>query len=83
MPDAPDPITAPPAQPWQPYDATDPGASEDQTAATTIYDAVGGDSGGGPWRKIQDGGGASPEGVASADSWPGDGASGSGGWEQV
>lgn len=82
MPDAPDPVTSPPAQPWQPYDATDPGAAEDQVAPTTIYDAAPGDAGG-PWRKIQDGGASSPEGEASAGSWPDNGASGDGGWKQT
>ncbi len=82
MPDAPSPITSPPAQSWQPYDAGRPGAGEDQTAATTIYDAVPGDSGG-PWRKIQDGGAASPEGVASAGAWPANGTSTDGGWKQT
>jgi hypothetical protein len=83
MPDAPNPITAPPAQPWQPYDASAPGAGEDQTAATTIYDAGGGDSAGGPWRKIQDGGASNMEGTATAEDWPGNGASDGGTWRQT
>lgn len=83
MPDAPNPITSPPAQPWQPYDASAPGAAEDQVAPTTIYDAVPGDSAGGPWRKIQDAGAAGPAGEAAADAWPGNGASGDGGWKQI
>jgi hypothetical protein len=82
MPDAPDPITSTPAQSWQSYDATDPGASEDQTEPTTIYDAAPGDSGG-PWRKIQDGGGANEDGSARAGDWPGNGASDGGGWKQT
>lgn len=83
MADAPRPITSPPAQPWQPYDATAPGASEDQTKPETIYDAVSGDADGGPWRKIQEAGAAGPGGEATADSWPGNGSSGDGGWKQV
>jgi len=83
MPDAPRPITSPPAQPWQSYDATAPGAAEDQTAPTTIYDAVPGDSGGGPWRKVQDGGAINAEGLASAGDWPANGASTDGGWKQT
>jgi hypothetical protein len=83
MADAPNPITSPPAQSWQPYDATAPGAAEDQTAPTTIYESVAGDSAGGPWRKIQDGGAAGGHGEAVADAWPGNGASGDGGWKQV
>lgn len=84
MANAPKPITSPPAQSWQPYDAQAPGASEDQTAPTTIYDAVSGDSAGGPWRKIQDAGGASwTTGVANADDWPSDGASDASMWKQV
>lgn len=83
MADAPKPITSPPALPWQPYDATAPGAAEDQVVATTIYDAVAGDAAGGPWRKIQDGGAAGPRGEAVADAWPGNGTSSDGGWKQV
>jgi len=83
MPDAPNPITSPPALAWQPYDASAPGAAEDQTAPTTIYDAVPGDSAGGPWRKIQDGGACDSSGRASAESWPDNGASSDGGWRQT
>lgn len=83
MPDAPNPITSPPAQPWQPYDASAPGAAEDQIASATIYDSVAGDSAGGPWRKIQEAGAAGSQGEAVADSWPGNGASSDGGWKQV
>lgn len=83
MADASGPITSPPSQPWQPYDATDSGASEDQVAATTIYEPVSGDAGGGPWRKIQDGGASSPEGVAQAGAWPANGSSTDGGWKQT
>ncbi len=82
MADAPSPITSPPSLPWQPYDATQGGAGEDQTAATTIYDAVPGDSGG-PWRKIQDGGAATPEGGAIAGDWPANGTSDAGMWRQT
>jgi hypothetical protein len=83
MADAPDPITSPPAQSWQPYNASAPGAAEDQVTATTIYDAVAGDQAGGPWRKIQEAGACGPNGEATADSWPGNGASSDGGWRQV
>ena len=83
MADAPKPVTSPPAQPWQPYDATAPGASEDQVTAGTIYDSVSGDADGGPWRKIQDGGACDSSGRATAGDWPGDGASSSGGWKQT
>jgi hypothetical protein len=83
MPQAPDPITSPPPQPWQPYDATAPGAAEDQVTATTIYDAVAGDSAGGPWRKIQEAGAAGAQGEAVADAWPGNGASDGSAWKQV
>jgi hypothetical protein len=83
MPSAPDPITSPPAQPWQPYDATAPGAAEDQVTSATIYNSVGGDQAGGPWRKIQEAGAAGSNAEATADSWPGNGASSDGGWKQV
>lgn len=83
MPDAPDPITAPPALPWQPYDATAPGAPEDQTEPTTIYDAVGGSGRDGhPWVKIQDGGASNAQGLTTAGEWPGNGDSTDGGWKQ-
>jgi hypothetical protein len=83
MPDAPNPVTSTPKLPWQPYDAAAPGAAEDQVTPTTIYDSVGGDQAGGPWRKIQEGGAAGPGGEATADSWPSNGASADGGWKQV
>ncbi len=83
MADAPRPITSPPAQPWQPYSATEPGAAEDQVTATTIYDAAGGPGAGNPWVKIQDGGASNSSGEASADSWPGDGDSDGSAWKQV
>jgi len=83
MADAPSPITSPPALPWQPYDASAPGAAEDQVTSGTIYDAVGGDAAGGPWRKIQEAGACGPSGEAIAGSWPGNGASSDGGWVQT
>jgi hypothetical protein len=83
MADAPNPITSPPAQSWQPYDACAPGAAEDQTVAGTIYDSVSGDAAGGPWRKVQDAGACSMEGTTTADDWPGNGASDGGVWKQV
>ena len=82
MPNAPRPITSPPAVTGQPYDATAPGAAEDQTVPTTIYDAVPGDAMGGPWRKVQNAGASDTSGKAS-DVWPGNGASGDGGWKQT
>jgi hypothetical protein len=83
MPDVPRPVNSAPPLPWQPYDATAPGAAEDQTAPTTIYNPVAGDAAGGPWRKIQEAGAAGPGGEATPDSWPGNGSSGDGGWTQV
>ena len=83
MADAPRPITSPPALPWQPYDAQAPGAAEDQTAPTTIYDAVPGDAAGGPWRKIQEAGACGPQGMTIAGDWPGDGTSDGSAWKQV
>lgn len=83
MPDAPDPITSPPAQSWQPYNASASGAAEDQIAPTTIYDAVSGDSAGGPWRKIQEAGAASTATGEVDGGWPDNGASADGGWQQL
>jgi len=82
MPDAPNPITAAPAASWQPYDATAPGAAEDQTAPETIYDSVPGDTMGGPWRKIQDGGAIDMTGKVTGE-WPGDGTSDGSAWKQT
>jgi len=83
MASAPDPVTSPPALPWQPYDASAPGAAEDQTAPLTIYDAVPGDAGGGPWRKIQEAGAADWATGKVTGDWPSNGASGDGGWKQA
>ena len=83
MADAPHPITSPPRVPGQPYDATRSGAAEDQTAATTIYNAVGGSGAAEPWVKIQDGGAADSSGRAAAGAWPGNGDSSDGGWKQT
>lgn len=83
MPSAPKPITSPPALPWQPYDTTAPGAAEDQIAPTTIYDAVGGDAAGGPWRKVQEAGAINVGTGETEGGWPGNGASGDGGWRQL
>lgn len=83
MADAPSPITSPPAKPWQPYDASAPGAAEDQTVATAIYDAAGSTGGPEPWVKIQDGGAADMSGKATAGKWPGNGTSTDGGWTQT
>lgn len=82
MASAPKPITSPPPLPWQPYDATADGSGGDQTAATTIYDPAGGNDGGGPWVKIKCAGAADGSG-ASTEAWPGNGASGNGGWTQT
>lgn len=79
---APSPITSPPSVPGQPYNASAPGAPEDQTAATTIYDAVGGPGAAEPWVKVQDGGACGPDGTASGN-WPGNGTSSDGGWKQL
>jgi hypothetical protein len=83
MADAPKPITSPPAQPWQPYDACAPGAAEDQTAPTTIYDAAGSTSGSEPWVKVQEAGACSMEGETAGGDWPGDGTSDGGAWKQT
>lgn len=79
---APEPITSPPDQPFQPYDATASGAAEDQIAATTIYDSVPGDRQGGPWRKVQEAGAASMTTGEVDGGWSGNGASSDGGWKQ-
>ena len=83
MPDAPNPITSPPRVPGQPYNAQASGAAEDQTDSTTIYDGVGGQGAAEPWVKIQEAGACGSNGEATADTWPGNGASDDGPWKQV
>jgi hypothetical protein len=83
MPDAPSPITSPPRVPGQPYNASAPGAAEDQVAPTTIYNAAGGAGAGEPWVKIQDGGAIDSSGRATAGDWPANGDSTDGGWKQT
>ena len=77
MADAPDPITAPPAQGFQPYDATAPGGGDAQSAPESIYAAAGG-SGAEPWVKVQAAGA-----VGSPGTWPDDGTSSAGAWKQT
>ena len=75
MADAPDPITSPPAQPWQPYEPQDHGpADASQSRPTQVYDAAGG-TGNDPWPKIQDAGAASMETGEITGGWPGNGTS--------
>jgi hypothetical protein len=47
------------------------------------YDAT--ESGGSvaSWKKVGDGGAARPDGTAVPGDWPGNGASGDGGWQQT
>lgn len=83
MPDAPNPITSPPALPWQPYNAAAPEEQESSADAETVYDELSeGGGNGNPWHKVADGGASNPAGV-SQGTWPGNGASGDGGWQNV
>jgi len=83
MPDAPRPITSPPAQPFQPYDAqAGDGGGDPQTQSGAIYDAAG--SLGGNWVKIRQGGRADMStGAANPHEWPSDGASDGSAWKQT
>jgi hypothetical protein len=83
MPDAPNPITSTPSQPWQPWDATESGSGDPQTQAGTVYDAKGG-SGADPWVKIRDGGQIDmSSGASQPGNWPDDGSSSAGPWKQT
>lgn len=83
MPQAPNPITSPPAVPGQPYDASDSGAGDPQCAPTTIYNKAGGTGSGEPWVKIRDGGAATDSGASQPGSWPADGSSDGSAWRQT
>jgi hypothetical protein len=83
MPDAPDPITSPPAQPWQPYGsaAAYPGDSG-QSVPEHVYDAKGG-SGADPWPKVNEGGAIDMNSGKVAGGWPGNGTSDGSKWEST
>lgn len=83
MPDAPSPITSPPAQPWQPYGskAAYPG-DDGQSVPEHVYDAKGG-SGSDPWPKVMEGGSIDMSTGKVAGGWPGDGTSSGGAWKST
>jgi hypothetical protein len=82
MADAPDPITSPPAQPWQPYSAASVSIGDDgQSVSGQVYDAKGG-SGSDPWPKVTEGGAADGNGKVSG-GWPGNGSSSAGPWQNT
>lgn len=84
MPDAPRPITSPPAQPWQPWDASNDSGGDPQSSPTQIYDAAGSTGGSEPWVKIRPAGAINMStGVSQPGKWPGDGASDGGTWKQT
>lgn len=83
MPRVPDPVTSPPDQPFQPYDAQQPGAAESQSDPATIYDAAGGGSASDPWVKVQDGGAADWRTGRVTGEWPSDGTSDASAWKQT
>jgi len=83
MPDAPDPITSPPAHPWQPHDASSVSIGDDgQSVAEHVYDAKGG-SGADPWPKVTEGGAINVSTGAVEGGWPGNGTSSSGPWKST
>jgi hypothetical protein len=83
MPRVPDPVTSPPEQPFQPYDAQAPGGGDAQSDSAAVYAAAGGGAGGDPWVKIQDGGAADFRTGRITGDWPGDGASDGSAWKQT
>lgn len=84
MPDAPRPITSPPAQPWQPWDTSENSSGDPQVASAQIYDAAGSTGGAEPWVKVRGGGRINmTTGVTTPEGWPGDGASDGGAWKQT
>lgn len=83
MPQAPDPITSPPAKGFQPYDAAESGSGDPQCASGTIYDKAGG-SGPDPWVKVRDGGAIDlSTGATIPGSWPANGTSDGSAWKQT
>lgn len=83
MPDAPAPITSPPAQPWQPHDpSADYPGDGGQSVAEHVYDAKGG-SGDDPWPKVNEGGAADWQTGKVTGGWPGNGTSSAGPWKST
>lgn len=83
MADAPDPITSPPAQPWQPYDPSAVSIGDDgQSVSGQVYNAKGG-SGADPWPKVTEGGAADMSSGKVAGGWPGNGSSSAGPWKST
>jgi hypothetical protein len=83
MPDAPDPVTSPPAQPFQPWDPSSAYPGDDgQSTPEHVYDAKGGPGSADPWPKIQEGGAADASGKVSG-GWPGNGTSSAGPWKST
>ena len=83
MADAPDPITSPPAQPWQPYDAAAVSIGDDgQSVSAQVYAAKGG-SGADPWPKVNEGGAIDMNSGKVSGGWPGNGTSSDGGWKST
>jgi hypothetical protein len=86
MADAPSPITSPPAQPFQPYDAQAPASADSgQSTPEQVYDGNGipGSGPHGGWAKVQDGGAASWSDGTITGGWPPDGTSDGADWKQT
>jgi len=83
MPKVPGGITSPPAQSYQPYDATDGEDGPSQVGPVDVYDAnASAPFRGNPWEKVADGGACGGDG-RSTGQWPGNGDSSDGGWQQT
>jgi hypothetical protein len=79
MPRVPSPITSPPAQSFQPYDATAPGTDDTAPGSERTYDANGRD-----WAKVREGGKASMTDGSVVGGWEPDGGSNNGSaWKQT
>jgi hypothetical protein len=76
-------FAADPNLPYQPYDATEQGASTpSQSNATQVYDSNAGSNDHGGWVKIQDGGKANMDGTTQG-GWPDNGTSDGSKWKQT
>lgn len=76
MADAPSPITSPPAQDFQPWDATAPGRDDTAPTDNNVY------RGNSDWVKIKDAGSINMTTGAVAGGWPDDGTSDGSAWTQ-
>ena len=75
-------IVACPPQDYQPYDATEAGTADTAPQGGSVYAGNGAGGPVGGWVKVREAGAASWSNGTISGGWPGNGASGDGGWEQ-